>query len=1017
MSTNVKEYGFESLIFDYLVNNNGYETEDDAHYDKDTALNLNQLLYFLDETQHDRLEALHILDNVTEKRAFLKRVVDELNKRGVLSMLKDGIKHKHLTFDFYYVRPSEGNPAAAEFYQKNRFSVIRQLHYSKNNPRLALDVCIFLNGLPLITMELKNQMTKQDTADAVNQYKKDRDPKDPLFAFKRCMVHFAVDDSTVMMCTELKGEHSWFLPFNKGYKDGAGNPPNPDGIKTDYLWKEILSKPELSNIIEHFSQVVEFKDEETGKKKYVQIFPRYHQLQVVKSLLNDVKRDGVGGRYLIQHSAGSGKSNSIAWLALQVVDLKDSAGFNVEALRASVAMDSPLPPVGATHQPGATNNEAPRASLFDSIIVVTDRVNLDKQIRNTIRRFIDVKANLGAAYSTEDLQKHIERGTKIIITIVHKFQYVLEKIQSHGHRNYAIIIDEAHSSQNGSLAAKMNMVLSDQLPEDDEDVEDKINRLIEGRKMVKNASYFAFTATPKNKTLEMFGKKEYLPDGTCKPRPHYVYTMKQAIEEGFILDVLRYYTPIQSFYKLIKTSADDPKFDKKKAQRLLRYFVEGKTEAIAQKAAIMVEHFHTQVASKIRGQARAMVVTGSIQRALTYWEEINRLLKARKSPYQTVIAFSGTVDYNGKQVTEADLNEFPSAEIEKKFKKEPYRILVVADKFQTGFDEPLLHTMYIDKKLSDIAAVQTLSRLNRCAPGKLDTFVLDFENDPGIIKAAFDRYYKTTVLSGETDINKLNDLVSEMENLQVYTDSDVDEFVEKYLNNANRSLLDPYLDDCVEAYEQLELEEQIQFKSSAKNFVRTYNFLAAIMPYNNIEWEKLCIFLNLLIGKLPSPACDDDNLKELFQSVELESYRAVAQETMRICLENEDSEINPVPMGKQRGIPVTEEEVLSQIVKEFNDLFGDVEWTDKDRIIHTAMVDLPQLVKADETYQNAMQNSDIQNARAECEDAAKHAVNKLIGSDMEFFKAFAENERFKQWVFDMVFSRTYEKSPRICDGT
>ena len=1004
MPTNIKEYGFESLIFDYLVNNNGYEAEEDTHYDKDLSVNLNQVLYFLEDTQPDKVEALHILDNATEKRSFCKRLLDELNSKGVLAVLKDGLKHKYYTFDFYYVRPSDGNPAAAELYQKNRFSVIRQLHYSKSNPKVALDICLFLNGLPIITMELKNQLTKQNTGDAVKQYKTDRDPKDPLFAFKRCMVHFAVDDNTVMMCTELKGKDSWFLPFNKGYNDGAGNPPNPDGIKTDYLWKEIFSKSELSNIIEHFAQVVEYKDEETGKKKYAQIFPRYHQLQVVKSLLNDVKCDGVGGRYLIQHSAGSGKSNSIAWLALQLVDLK---GFNVEALRASVAMDTPLPPVGATHQPGATNMEALRASLFDSIIVVTDRVNLDKQIRNNIRRFIDIKANLGAAYSTIDLQKHLEQGTKIIITIVHKFQYVLDKIQSTGHKNYAIIIDEAHSSQNGSLAAKMNMVLSDQIPEDDEDAEDKINRLIEGRKMVKNASYFAFTATPKNKTLEMFGKKEYLPDGTCKPRPHYVYTMKQAIEEGFILDVLRYYTPIHSYYKLIKTSADDPKFDKKKAQRMLRCFVEGKAEAIAQKAMIIVEHFHSQTAAKIRGQARAMVVTGSIQRALTYWEEINRLLKARNSPYKTVIAFSGTANYGGKQLTESELNEFSSAEIEKRFKKDPYRILVVADKFQTGFDEPLLHTMYIDKGLSDIAAVQTISRLNRCAPGKLDTFVLDFENDPGIIKAAFDRYYKTTILSGETDINKLNDLVSEMESLQVYMQSDVDEFVEKYLNNANRSELDPYLDDCVEAYQALELEEQIRFKSCAKSFVRTYNFLAAIMPYNNIEWEKLCIFMNLLIGKLPSPASDDDNLKELYNSVELESYRAVAQETMRICLENEDSEIAPIPLGTQKGIPVTEEDALSQIVKEFNDLFGDYPFTDKDRVLHTVMHELPEMVRSNESYQNAIQNSDIQNARSECEDATKTAVNRCITSDMELFRAFTENEMFRKWVMNLIFSQTY----------
>ena len=800
-------------------------------------------------------------------------------------------------------------------------------------------------------------------------------------------MHFAVDDNEIRMCTELKGEKSFFLPFNKGYNDGAGNPPNPDGIRTDYLWKDILTKTELSNILENYAQVVEEKDEDTGKKSYKQIFPRYHQLHVVKSLLSDAARDGTGHRYLIQHSAGSGKSNSIAWLAHQLVTLK------IE-----------------------------NRKVFDTVIVVTDRINLDKQIKNTIHQFMQVSSTVGWAKDSSELKQLLDDGKSIIITIVHKFQFILKDITDiHKNKKFAIIIDEAHSSQNGSLSSKMNIVISGKVYNDEDELEDKINSLIEGKRMAENASYFAFTATPKNKTLEMFGRPDLdgngnpllNEDGTKKSRPHYVYTMKQAIEEKFILDVLKYYTPYQSYYHIVKTAEGDPLFDKKRAQSVLRTYVENQSYAVKEKAGIIVEHFHNAVKSKIGGQGRAMVVCSGIHRAIEYYYAITAALKARKSQYKPVVAFSGDYNYEGETLNEAKINGFPSSQIEKKFRKDPYRILVVADKFQTGYDEPLLHTMYVDKGLADIKAVQTLSRLNRCHSGKTDVFVLDFANDPSDIQKAFEKYYKTTILSGETDANKLNDLIDTMEPMQVYTQQQIDTFVGLYLNNVERDKLDPIIDICVENYKTLDLEDQIAFKSSAKQFVRTYNFLSSILPYGSQEWEKLSIFLNLLVTKLPRPTSDEDDIEKIVEDVDLESYRVVAQETMAIRLADEDAEIDAIPVKADIGIPVPEMDTLTNIIATFHDIWGKCEWTDEDKI-KNQIADLPDIVRQDEAYQNAMRYSDAQNARDESDRAVFEAILKTMSSGMELYTAFQDDMRnsnnvsFKKWLLDMVFNSTYQ---------
>ena len=974
--TDKTEKGFETLIVNWLVDQNGYQQGTNEDYNKEYAIDETRLFRFLNDTQPKEMDKLGVNQSDQKKRQFLNRLSGEITRRGIIDVLRNGIKAYPADLILFYFTPTENNEQAKRLFDQNIFSVTRQLRYAIDASKLALDLCLFINGLPVITIELKNHFTGQTTADAVEQYKKDRNPRELLFSFKRCIVHFAVDDQTVQFCTKLCGKASWFLPFNKGYHDGAGNPPNPEGIMTDYLWKDILTKTKLSRIIENYAQVVVEENPETRKKSVKQIWPRYHQLDCVEKLLADVRQYGVGKRYLIQHSAGSGKSNSIAWLAHQLIGL-----------------------------------ERDGRPMIDSVIVVTDRRILDKQIRDTIKQFMQVKNTVVWAQHSGDLKKAIQDGKRIIVTTVEKFPYISQEIgQEHINHTFAIIIDEAHSGQSGRNAANMNLALSGLASDRELDNEDKINAMVEGRKLVKTASYFAFTATPKNKTEEVFGTP-YEEDGQIKHRPFHVYTMKQAIQEGFILDVLKNYVTIDSWYKIAKKVEDDPMFDKKRAQKKLRSFVEGNPDVIAKKAAMMVDHFHEQIIArkKLGGQSRAMVVTASIPRCIETYYAVTQCLADRHSPYKAIIAFSGECSYHGQEpvLTSAEMNGFPDAKIPQKFKKDPYRLLVVADMFQTGFDEPLLQTMYVDKPLSDIAAVQTLSRLNRAAPGKDEVYVLDFANKAETIEKAFSRFYRTTILSGETDPNKLYDLISLMEGYQVYDHSDVDKVVDLFLNGGERDRLDPLLDPCVALYNQLETDDQIQFKSAAKAFVRTYGFLGSILPYGNAAWEKLSIFLNLLIPKLPSPQTDD--LSEgILSAVDLDSYRNEAREAVAIKLEDEDAEIDPVPTGKVGHIVEPEMDPLSQIISEFNDMFGNIQWNDADNV-QQQLLRIPVMVSHDEKYRNAMKNSDEQEARTEGERALQQVIFSIMADNMELFKQFQDNPSFKKWLTDMVFNLTYNK--------
>jgi type I restriction enzyme R subunit len=942
-------------------------------YDRAYALDVPQLFQFLQATQPEPFKKLGIADYKDSKdinrQKFLARLSTEIGKRGVIDVLRKGVDHGPLHFTLFYGTPSPGNATAAALFAKNRFSVTRQLAYSMDETRRALDLCLFINGLPMATFELKNSLTKQTVEDAVEQYRRDRDPREKLFEFGRCVVHFAVDDAETRMCTELRGKGSWFLPFNKGWNDGAGNPPNPEGLKTDYLWKEILTPAGLTDILENYAQIIEVKNAKTGKKKRTQVFPRYHQLDVVRITLADVGANGTGKRYLIQHSAGSGKSNSIAWLAHQLIALKRDG-----------------------------------KDVFDSVIVVTDRRILDDQIQKTVKQFMQVGSTVGHAEHSGDLRKFIEEGKKIIISTVQKFPFILDEIAKDASgKTFAIIIDEAHSSQSGRNAAAMSAALAD--PEDT--VNDALEKRAAARKMLTNASYFAFTATPKNKTLEMFGKAR-LPDaeGKVKHDPFHSYTMKQAIDERFILDVLKSYTPVSSYYKLVKKIEDDPEFDTRKAQKKLRKYVESHDHAIRLKAEIMVDHFQKQVMAlnKIGGKARAMVVCSGIERAVQYFHAFTAYLGEIKSPYKAIVAFSGEHEFGGAKVTESSLNGFSSGDITDKIQEDPYRFLICADKFQTGYDEPLLHTMYVDKPLSGIKAVQTLSRLNRAHPDKHDVFVLDFQNNTETITEAFSDYYRTTVLSEETDPNKLHDLKAALDDAQVYSPEQVQTLVDLFLSGAPREQLDPILDTCVAVYkERLDEDGQVDFKGKAKVFARTYDFLASILPYTNREWEKLSIVLNLLIPKLPAPK-EEDLSKGILEAIDMDSYRVEKNAVMKIALADENAEIAPVPVEGGGHKPQPELDRLSNILKAFNEHFGTL-FTDADRVARRIREDIAPKVAADPAYQNAKKNTPNA-ARIEHDKALAKVMLTLLKDDTQVYKQFVENESFKRFVTDMVYSLT-----------
>jgi type I restriction enzyme R subunit len=995
--TDTTEKGLEFHIANYLANENGYLLRENSAYDNTVCLDKELLFQFLEATQPKAVAKLKAFHKDLYEQKIIKRLNDQIQAKGVIEVLRKGITDgfTDTKLNLFYDQPvSSYNVAAKALYDANLFSVMRQVYFSPNNKK-SLDVVLFINGIPVISFELKNELTKQNVQHAIKQYKEDRDPNEELFRLGRLMVIFAVDTEEVWMCTHLKGEKSYFLPFNKGNNNGAGNPPN-GGIKTEYLWKEVLTKSSLTDIVQNFCQLIteekEYLDEKgkirTRKEKKL-IFPRYHQLVAVRMLLADAQAKGSGQKYLIQHSAGSGKSNSISWLAHQLVGLHDKSGQN---------------------------------NIFDTVIVVTDRRVLDAQIRNNIKQFQQVAGVVEAiTEGSKQLKQALEEGKKIIITTIQKFPHIVEEIGELPGNNFAIIIDEAHSSLSGQMARKLNETLSKlnldqatqvEVEEEMEDIasmvdvedaeetvtgEDLIRVLVKSRKLLPNASYFAFTATPKNKTLELFGVP--YPEGDkSKFRAFHLYSMKQAIEEGFIMDVLLNYTTYQSYYALLKKIEDDPEYDKQKAQKKLKHYVESHEHAIKKKTALIADHFIDEVIKKrkVGGLAKAMLVTSSRANAVKYKKAFDDYLFKINSPYKAIVAFSGEIDGQ----TEANLNGFSSANIPSEFEKNENRFLIVANKYQTGFDQPLLHTMYVDKKLGGVNAVQTLSRLNRSHPLKKDTFVLDFANAAEDIEKAFKPYFESTILGEATDPNKLFDLQNALDNFQVYNREQVFEFSEKILANVPVDQLHAILDSSTEIFRNdLTEEEQADFRAKVKTYVRLYIFLSQIVPFENPYLERLYIFLNHLQNKLGGDT-PIDLAKGILDNIDMDSYRLQLEATTNIAMEQGD-ELKPIPTDMRGGSSDPEMDRLSNILQTFNDRYG-TQFEDADKVRQMAENIANDVAKNQELI-TSLKYSDEQNARITSDKIVGEELLKHITTNFDLYKLYSDNKEFKEDFSAMMF--------------
>lgn len=992
MVSNTKEIALEQAIQKHL---SGHTTEElagrptsvgdgpyriglpgdfNAQFALDTAI----FWQFLETTQAPMLAKLRDRNPIDWQAKVLERFDRMIKKHGVLHVLKKGLSVDDARFDLMYPAPlASSSSRVDENFAANIFSITRQVRYSQTNPSEEIDMVLFLNGLPLITIELKNAWTGQTARHhGQKQYRDGRDATQPLLQFGRALVHMAVDTDEVFMTTKLAGPATFFLPFNKGHNEGEGNPPNPNGHKTAYLWEEVFTKESLAGIIQHFV-LLEGKQNDPLAKKSM-IFPRYHQLDVVRRLLHHTATTGVGHSYLIQHSAGSGKSNSITWAAYQLIEAY------------------PASPVVA----GGRGLDQP---LFDSVIVVTDRKLLDKQLRDNIRDFSEVKNIVAPAMRSADLKSALENGKKIIITTIQKFPFIIEGIADLSDKRFAVIIDEAHSSQSGSAHDNMNRAMGARTSDpDEEDAQDRILAAMQSRKMRGNASYFAFTATPKNTTLEKFGERQ--PDGSFKP--FHLYSMKQAIEEGFILNVLANYTTYRSYYEIQKSIADNPLFDTKKAQKRLRAYVERSQQTINTKAEIMLDHFVEQVVTpkKLHGKAKGMVVTQNIEAAIRYFKALTKLLADRGLPFKALIAFSGEKEVDGLTYTEAEMNGFPESDTRDRFDEDEYRLLVVANKYLTGFDQPKLTTMYVDKKLQHVLAVQALSRLNRSAPrlGKRteDLFVLDFFNDATEIKAAFDPFYTVTTLSAATDVNVLHEIKDALDTVGVYEWQEVEDFVARYFAGEDAQTLSPLIDTAADRFNhQLDLadNDKIDFKIKARQFVKIYGQMASIMPFEVLEWEKLFWFTKFLIPKLHITDPDQDMLDELLESVDLSSY---GLERTRL---NQDLELdatpteldpqNPNPRGYRGG--EQERDPLDDIIHTFNERWFQG-WGATPEEQRVKFINVVNGIRAHPDFtEKYEENADPYNRGLALEKMMQDVMLKRRKEELELYKLFASDPAFK----------------------
>ena len=973
MVSQTNEAALETHIENALAED-GYCIGNPADFDREFAIDSKLFWQFLEATQPKELAKLK--DRPNWQRLLLERLNKKIKKDSVLAVLKKGLDIDDAHFDLLYRLPyNDLNPEVVANFAANIFSVTRQVHYSESDTFKSVDMVLFVNGLAIATLELKNPWTGQNVHNAIKQYRTDRNPHEPLFEFGRCLVHFAVDPDEAYMCAQLAGNDSNFLPFNKGFNFGKGNPVNPKGHKTAYLWDDILPRRSLTNIIEQFAKFTVEKDKKTGKERKALFFPRYHQLDVVRGILADAKQHGVGQTYLIQHSAGSGKSNSITWLAYQLVELYDTAGT---------------------------------ANVFNSVVVVTDRRVLDTQLKDNIKRFSETKNIVAHCESAQELKYNLELGKKIIITTVQKFPFIVDGISQLSDRRFGVIIDEAHSSQSGIASDKVNETLGGlEYEEDVEDIQDKILAAMKGRKMSRNASYFAFTATPKPATLEKFGRQGS--DG--KFYPFHLYSMKQAIEEKFILDVLEKYTTYKSYYEVQKSVEDNPLFDTAKAQKKLKAFVEASPRTIEVKAKIMVDHFMSNVwqAKKLKGKAKAMVVTRNIECAIRYFFAIRAALQEANAPFKALVAFSGEKTVDGIKYTEDGINGIPARDLPEEFEKDDFKILVVANKYLTGFDEPMLHTMYVDKKLQGVLAVQALSRLNRCnwKLGKTDTFVLDFHNTVDDIKAAFDPFYTATTLSEPTDVNVLHDLKDVLDNFGIYDWSEVTSFTEKFFASAEAEELHPIVDAVVARFEaDIDDEQRIDFKIKAKQFVKIYAQVAAIIPFNNANWEMLHWFLKFLIPKLKVKDPDQDKLDELLNSVDLSTYGLERSRLeVKIGLDASETELEPQNPNVRSGhFGDGDKDPLDEIVRAFNERhFAGWEATPEEQRVK--FINIAKHVMNHADYKAQVEdNPDIQNRQLALERLIQQAISVERRRELDLYKRYASDPDFKR-AFDASIFR------------
>src|SRR5579859_3508859 len=954
----------------------GYTKRKSEEYHKAHCLIAGDVLDFIYATQPKEWEKFRKQHEGEAKTRFFQRLSGEIRARGTLDVLRKGIKANGCKFQLAYFRPASGlNYDYLKLYRGNIFSEVRQLHYSERNNN-SLDLVLFLNGLPIFTAELKNPFNGQNVQDAIRQYRLDRDPHEALFAFGRCLAHFAVDPDLVYMASQLEGQATRFLPFNQGRNGGAGNPPSWKGFATAYLWERIWARDSVLNLVQHFIQQVEELDEKGNKtgKKFL-IFPRYHQLDAVLRLVADAFIKGAGQRYLIEHSAGSGKSNSISWLAHQLSVLHNSRDERV----------------------------------FDSIIVVTDRRVLDRQLQQTVQQFeqtLGVVENIDT--TSRKLKEALETGKTIIVTTLQKFPHIVKDMETMPGKRFAVIIDEAHSSQSGESTSKMKLVLTlgtlddtdVEENEEGDDLEDRIADEMKKRGRLENVSFFAFTATPKPRTLELFGTK--LANNTYEPFS--LYTMRQAIEEHFILDVLENYTTYKTYWSLLKKVESDPHYDRTKAALLLKSFVDHDRQTIDKKVAIMLEHFAGQVAHRIDGRAKAMIVTRSRLQAVRYKQAVTRYLEEHGYAYKALVAFSGSIKEGGIEYTEANMNGFPDTKTAEIFKQEPYRILIVANKFQTGFDQPLLHTMYVDKKLGGVGAVQTLSRLNRVYHHKDETMVLDFANTAEEIQAAFQPYYEETLLSQGTDPNLLYDRQTSLANFHLYSEDEINRFAELYFGaKGTQDRLYAALAPVVDRYKEATEADKADFRGQLTDYVRLYAFLSQILTFVDSDLEKLYVFGRLLLRRLPNTY---ERLPvEIQQTIDIESYRVQQTSKGKISLPRGVGEVLPIGPKEVYNLPQDALEPLSRIIQALNEHFG----TDFSEDAKLCILELEQRLAIDTGLQTSVRVNPPENARLTFDLVVNELLQGMIDGHFKFYKQVNDDPDFSKFLLDLLFER-YLKS-------